>query len=508
MVPAARFPLAEACANPECQRFVVRDQADPNEGKCDRCSSPSAKRGRWPTFQTAVVLACPQGHLADVPWDLWLHGRPGGGCTRSELKYSASNYADRPKVSCRGCGRSENFDPTETFPCTGARPWLPGAGPEPCTEKSRPLERTSAATYYAFAPSSLTIPVAGADNPALVQALGNNAILRTLARLTRSQEVVAQIVTVANRVGIPTDASEVLQHLTAIDADPATAPSRDGELRALSSHEHPRRVTGALPDLIVEPQDIKAYRNSQLGQLLAGVSLVPRLRETRVLAGFSRIEPEVVDPGKGYAQLWGRERPREWAPGAKDDWLPGYRVFGEGILFELDNAAVEEWAKGAARQPRVLTAAKLAQDIVECVSPIGALLAHTLAHLVMRTLAPHCGYSLPSIRERIFSVEGRTAFLVYTASGDVHGTLGGLVELGTADRLGPLLDTAMDTARWCATDPVCGEDTVVPRRLGSLPGACHHCLLVPETSCELFNQGLDRAVVHGTDVVPGFLQDG
>jgi len=69
--------------------------------------------------------------------------------------------------------------------------------------------------------------------------------------------------------------------------------------------------------------------------------------------------------------------------------------------------------------------------------------------------------------------------------------LGGLVELGHPQRLGEILEAAVDAATWCATDPVCGEDAPGPRGRGSTPGACHHCLLVPETSCEAFNRGID-----------------
>jgi hypothetical protein len=125
----------------------------------------------------------------------------------------------------------------------------------------------------------------------------------------------------------------------------------------------------------------------------------------------------------------------------------------------------------------------------------------------MRAAAPHAGYPLPSLRERIFAVDSRTGFLIYTAAGDVHGTLGGLVELGAPDRLGELLEAAVDAATWCATDPECGEDAQGPRGRGSTPGACHHCLLVPETSCEAFNRGLDRAVLNGHGPVPGFLRE-
>lgn len=505
LIPAARFPLTEACSNPECQRLTRRDAADANEGRCDTCASPTARRGRWPTFQTAVVLACPAGHLDEVDWVSWLHEQDGRNCTTPVVRYRVSTAADRPLLACSGCGRRAQFDPDIDFRCTGARPWLPHAGNEACAERACPIERTSTTAYYAWQLSSLTIPVAGADNPALLHALTDNATLRALRPLTRTPEIVATITGVANRLGIRADSEEVTRHLDALDADHATGPSRSDELSALLSADHPRRTTGALPDLIVEPQNVENYRSSRLGQRLAAVSLVPRLRETRICAGFSRVQPAPADPAVGYAQLWGKARPEAFAEHSNDDWLPGYQVFGEGLLCLLDPDAVAAWAYHAAQDMRLMAAARFALTLHEPARPLPWLLTHTLAHLLMRAASPHAGYPLPSLRERIFAVDDRAGFLIYTAAGDVHGTLGGLVELGTPDRLGELLEAAVDAASWCATDPVCGEDSPGPRGRGSTPGACHHCLLVPETSCEAFNHGLDRAVLNGHGHVPGFL---
>ncbi len=172
----------------------------------------------------------------------------------------------------------------------------------------------------------------------------------------------------------------------------------------------------------------------------------------------------------------------------------------------LDPAAVGAWAARVRMDVRLENAARPALKQNEPAQPLPWLLAHTLAHLVMRAAAPHAGYPLPALRERIVAVDNRTAFLIYTAAGDVHGTLGGLVELGHPQPLGEILDAAVAAAAWCATDPVCGEDTAGPRGRGSTPGACHHCLLVPETCCEAFNRGLDRAVLNGHDTARGFLE--
>jgi hypothetical protein len=62
-------------------------------------------------------------------------------------------------------------------------------------------------------------------------------------------------------------------------------------------------------------------------------------------------------------------------------------------------------------------------------------------------------------------------------------------------------------ASWCSADPVCSEQLGGQgSKLANL-AACHACVLLPETSCETINQGLDRAMVVGTpeNREPGFL---
>jgi hypothetical protein len=504
LVPAARFPLAEYCANPDCQRLTYRSLADANEGRCNACAAPGTQRGRWPTFQVPVVLACQAGHLSDVPWVEWLHKRPGASCSRPDPRYRLGVTADRPSLRCGTCKRTATFGPDTTFPCPGQRPWLPHTDPEPCTVPARPIERTSTTAYYPWQLSSLTIPIAGADNPLLTHALFDNAVLRALRALPRTTALEGMVAAAA-RIGIKTDEAELHRHLDALELQPATGPRRADELSALTSTAHPRRPLTALPDLVVEPQDVAAYRGTRLGDKLAGVSLVPRLRETRVLVGFTRIEPTPADPETGYIQLWGKPRPGHFAEHATDNWLPGYQVFGEGILLVLNPEAVAAWETKAARSERLRAAAAAAVRQFEPVRQLPWLLAHTLAHLIMRAAAPQAGYPLPAIRERIYATDHRTAALIYTAAGDVQGTLGGLVELGIPARLSQILEEAVEAASWCATDPVCAEDSSSPRGRGSTPGACHHCLLLPETCCESFNRGLDRLVVLGGQTVPGFL---
>jgi len=89
--------------------------------------------------------------------------------------------------------------------------------------------------------------------------------------------------------------------------------------------------------------------------------------------------------------------------------------------------------------------------------------------------------------------------LIYTAAGDSEGTMGGLVRMGQAGKLEPVIHRALSDAHWCSADPVCMETGLSNRQGPDIYNlaACHNCALIPETSCEEFNRFLDRALVVG-----------
>ena len=87
--------------------------------------------------------------------------------------------------------------------------------------------------------------------------------------------------------------------------------------------------------------------------------------------------------------------------------------------------------------------------------------------------------------------------LIYTASGDSEGTLGGLVRQGLPGRLESTFTAAIANARLCSSDPLCIES--YGQGINGLNlSACHACTLLPETSFEEGNRLLDRALLIGT----------
>ena len=109
----------------------------------------------------------------------------------------------------------------------------------------------------------------------------------------------------------------------------------------------------------------------------------------------------------------------------------------------------------------------------------------------MNQLSHECGYPTASSREGIYTVQNSFGLLIYTASGDSEGTLGGLVRMSDPVSLANVIAKTLRSMSWCSADPICLES--VGQGLSGLnEAACHACCLVPETSCEYANVLLNR----------------
>ena len=135
------------------------------------------------------------------------------------------------------------------------------------------------------------------------------------------------------------------------------------------------------------------------------------------------------------------------------------------------------------------------------------VLLHSISHALMAEIALDCGYPASSLKERVYALSesSRTAgdfdrcgILIYTASAGAQGTLGGLV--ATAPRFAHILQSALERLRICSNDPVCADHEPDDRSgdRATHGAACHGCLLIAETSCEMRNLFLDRSLLVRT----------
>jgi hypothetical protein len=116
----------------------------------------------------------------------------------------------------------------------------------------------------------------------------------------------------------------------------------------------------------------------------------------------------------------------------------------------------------------------------------------------------------PALKERIYVLSGvtggapdRCGILIYTATAGAQGTLGGLV--GTAPRFANILRSALERTTICSNDPVCADHEPDDRSgdRATHGAACHGCLLIAETSCEMRNLFLDRNLLVPTMATDG-----
>jgi hypothetical protein len=254
------------------------------------------------------------------------------------------------------------------------------------------------------------------------------------------------------------------------------------------------RYNNSSQELFLERGIVPDFVTNKIAQVI----LVRKLSEVRALTGFTRVDhlggltDDEAAAGKIMPVYPRGRRPR---------WLPATEVRGEGLLIELDETKVRSWEVSAVNIRSRAMAAKHAEwerDRGRSPSPFpGArfVLLHTLAHALIRQISLDCGYPASSVRERIYSSSDparlMAGVLIYTASPDSEGSLGGLVDLGDPSRLPDLLRGALRQMTRCSSDPLCADHE--PDAHASINGsACHACQLVSETSCEAFNLFLDR----------------
>ena len=465
------------------------------------------QRGRFdglPVVPTRFVRACPRGHVDDVDWAGFVHG-PEDRCRRQLWLEEVGTTGDLADLFVRcECGKrrplyeAAELDRNPLGTCRGARPWLGINTNEGCNHPSRLLIRTASNAYFPQVVSALSLPDRGTAVEGVVRDLWDDLqIVDDAAGLAfiRKKPKVAEALA-------PFQADEVLEAIDAIKRGQAGERSvKQVELEALL-----RAPEGFGDDVPIDPDfharrlPDAAWRRTDLSAGIASVVQLHRLREVLALIGFTRLEAVMPDIHGEY------ETDVERADIALEpQWFPAVENRGEGVFVQVGADAIAEWLQRPAVQQRLedLRQGHLAwaqSRRIERAFPGGPyVLLHTLSHLLIRSLAMRCGYPASSIRERVYVEDGadglRYGILLYTGTPDAEGTLGGLVQ--QARHIEDHLADALRMGALCSNDPICAQHAPGTSMEGRwLHGsACHGCALIAETSCEMRNDYLDRALV-------------
>lgn len=456
-----------------------------------------------PVVATRFVAACSRGHIEDLDWRTFVH-RGHTPCRRQLWLDELGTSGDLGDLEARcECGarrrmiEAMNRDMRPLGHCKGRRPWLGPGSDEACGEPLRLLIRTASNAYFPQALMVLSLPERDSGIDAVVQELwGELSIveevgdLRIVRRKAHVAQKLADVADEAVFAAIERKRSGVLQPerpLKHVELDALlAAPEGYGEDVPLNEDFHARR----LPE--------RVWRRSALSTGIVAIYQVHRLREVMALIGFMRFEAITPDINGEYDQ------DVECAALAREPaWFPAVENRGEGLFVQVDGAAIGHWLERPAVQQRLEALIRgheqwQARRHARRDFPGGPyILLHTLSHLLLQSLALRCGYPMSAIRERIYADPGgqRYGLLLYTGSPDASGTLGGLVQ--QARSIEEHLDYALRTAMLCSNDPICAQhtpdDALEERWL--LGAACHGCTLIGESSCEMRNDYLDRALV-------------
>lgn len=478
---------------------------------------------KWYTVvPVRFVQACINGHLSDIDWYGFVHG-PADSCRRPLFLDEKSTTGDLGDIEARcECGKSKPLifliekGAATLGRCKGERPWLGQGRSEKCQDAegnpgyNRLLIRSASNAYFPQVLSVISIPD---ENEKLQAAIGK--VWEDFLQYVESPEDLprerkkARVNAALEGYSDETVWREIERRRNGGGAGEGKKIKVAEIETLLSSAEQigDEKLEGdfyarALPRPINE---------SNLWKQIERVVLVHRLREVSAQIGFTRFEPATNDID-GELSLGVRR-----APLAEEvKWLPAIENRGEGVFISFRKEAIAAWRQRkevANREIELFQGFKLWQmrhpQSGAQFPGIAYLMLHSLSHLLITTVALECGYSSSAVRERVYAGEAGYGILLYTGTPDSEGTLGGLVQVGR--RIEEHLRNAIELGRLCSNDPVCAQHS--PKQALEeqylLGAACHGCLLIAETSCERFNQYLDRSLVVATvgNAAAAFFED-
>ena len=550
-----RFPEWYFC--PKCRRFMpltewqkeYRSKASKRIQENDPYMAKNLKcyNCKQSLVITRIITVCPNGHIDDFPWIEWTHCKNQTGvmpiCSNPQLSFttslSGSEGLEGLTLTC-SCGARatlkdafskgifknlyKKYGDAYDFKCKGRHPWknskeLCEFHGERCFPEVR--QRGASSIYFPILASSLVIPPYSSilkkkvENSKAFEALSAQVSgirnVTSLPKELKEQTIKELLTTGAEEIQI--EIAMGVQVHQIIDILEQRWLGEEVPQRTTDSYEYRAEEYSALSGQIsiIEKSDSDFLRESTNIQdydlpYITNISLIHKVREVQALLGYSRVYP---------VENMNTKSDKAKAISIKDkdmDWYPAYEVCGEGIFIEFDNDYLEKWilnSQFTSKRIQQLTAnynnsyfgKEKSKDYTA-----KFLILHTLSHLLIKQLSFECGYGIASLKERIYcskvhEPKKMAGILIYTASGDSEGTLGGLVRQGRADIFPKLFKKALQTALTCSNDPVCSCSNGQGRDSLNL-AACYSCTLIPETSCEEFNSFLDRGVVVGTMEYP------
>lgn len=486
-IPVVTFPYMHVCSNVKCGRvFDARENFDLEKYLKFGVTCPDCYKQAYPS---RFISICENGHMNDFPWHWWVH-RGKDGCKGKLRMYSIGNtstLADMwvectcgDKRSMSGAMQRDNF--TE-LSCSGHHPFRPNHKNEKCEKELIPSQRGASNVYFAVSRSAISIPP-------WINPLYN--LIDEHIRLIESYKedfgelgvtkIYEKFFAAFTREEFDAALERRLKNITEF------VEIKQMEYQAITHHADPAYASNK-KHFKAEEEEIPEYLKTYFSRIIR----ITRLREVKVLLGFTRVDAPDPDADVQANIVYLNK-------GKSEKWLPAAEIHGEGIFIEFNKQTLEKWLQDSDIE-------RLSQKYAECYEQFcnskgwtitvlrdaRYVLMHTFSHLLIKQMSMSSGYSSSAIRERIYFGQDMSGILLYTGSADKEGSLGGLVELGDIGKLNVLMRDAFQEALLCTNDPECLNN--VPAGNDSNGAACHSCCMISETACENGNRMLDRGLL-------------
>lgn len=486
-IPVLSFPYTHVCSNVKCGRiFDARENFDLDRYLKFGVTCPDCHRQAYPS---RFITICENGHMDDFPWHWWVH-KGNSSCKGKLRMYSTGNTSTLADMwvecscgerrSMSGATQRENF---EGMKCSGHHPFRPNHKNEKCDKDMLPSQRGASNVYFAVSRSAISIPPW--INPLY------NLIDEHLRMIDSYEEDFGEM-------GLDAIYKKHFSAYTREEFDAALARRRQNiqefteikqmEYNAITHHSDPAYASNK-KHFKAEEDPIPEYLKEYFKRIIR----ITRLREVRVLLGFTRVDAPDPDADQQTNIVYLNK-------GKTEKWLPAADVHGEGIFIEFNQETIDKWLQNSELNTLSTKYAECYKEFCESkgwmltvLRDARYVLMHTFAHLLIKQMSMASGYSSSAIRERIYFGDNMSGILLYTGSADKEGSLGGLVELGNINQLNVLMRDAFQEALLCTNDPECLNN--IPAGNNSNGAACHSCCMISETACENGNRMLDRGLI-------------
>ena len=320
-VPVVSFPYIHVCSNLKCGKlFDVRDNFNLDRYLRFGVTCPDCHR---PAYPSRFITICENGHMDDFPWNWWVH-HGVTNCKGQLRMYSTGNTSTLADmwVECKVCGAKRSMsgatqgDKFSDLHCTGHHPFRLGFRNERCNKKVIPSQRGASNVYFSVNKSAISIPPWVNPLYNLIdehlhdiefakELKGNDGVTVVYEKYFMERYLREEFDEALNRrLSNIAEFKEIKQM----------------EYDAITHHNDPTYASNkkhfkAEEDLL--PEYLKPY--------FSRIIKITRLREVKVLLGFTRVDAPDPDADVQANVVYLNKSNSE-------KWLPAAEVNGEGIF--------------------------------------------------------------------------------------------------------------------------------------------------------------------------------